>query len=343
MIHDNTCYEFGGGILALGSTITLDNNTIVQNFSTAVTGNDSGAGIKVFPGSVVNGDNNIIYFNQSTTDPQVSGAPNLNYTCCATALSGTGNITDDPQFIYPAGDDFHLTAASPCIDAGNPSSPLDPDGTRADMGALYFDQSAPAISVSPDSLNFPETMVGSTDSLALTISNTGNADLIIYTITAGLPAVFSTGWDPIDSLVAPGGSLEVMVYFHPPDTQSYTDGLTIENNDVNLTAPLSGTGIPVSGINDRNPGSPMTYALYPPIPNPFNPSTVISFQLPAAGVVNLTVSDINGRVAAQLAGGWYQAGVHSVIFNGTGLASGVYFAKMRAGDFNRTCKMLLLK
>ncbi|OQY27378.1 MAG: hypothetical protein B6244_11000 [Candidatus Cloacimonetes bacterium 4572_55] len=51
---------------------------------------------------------------------------------------GTGCIDADPLFMSADNNDFHLTAASPCIDAGDPNSPLDPDGSVADMGAFYF-------------------------------------------------------------------------------------------------------------------------------------------------------------------------------------------------------------
>ena len=53
---------------------------------------------------------------------------------------GTGEISADPLFVDPENDDFHLTAGSPCIDAGDPGLPQDPDGTIADMGALYYHQ-----------------------------------------------------------------------------------------------------------------------------------------------------------------------------------------------------------
>ena len=55
------------------------------------------------------------------------------------------NIFEDPLFVNPAGGDYHLTEGSPCVDAGDPASPLDPDGTVADIGAFYFDQSPPAV------------------------------------------------------------------------------------------------------------------------------------------------------------------------------------------------------
>ena len=52
-----------------------------------------------------------------------------------------GNINNDPLFTDPENGDFTLQENSPCIDAGDPNSPLDPDGTIVDMGAFYFDQS----------------------------------------------------------------------------------------------------------------------------------------------------------------------------------------------------------
>ncbi|MBN2001011.1 right-handed parallel beta-helix repeat-containing protein [candidate division KSB1 bacterium] len=55
---------------------------------------------------------------------------------------GTGELYQNPYIIDPAHWDFRLAANSPCIDAGDPGSPLDPDGTRADMGALCFDPTA---------------------------------------------------------------------------------------------------------------------------------------------------------------------------------------------------------
>jgi|GEM_PF-4360070 len=51
-----------------------------------------------------------------------------------------GDISEDPLFLNDEQKDFRLTLGSPCIDAGNPSCPVDPDSTIADIGALYFDQ-----------------------------------------------------------------------------------------------------------------------------------------------------------------------------------------------------------
>jgi hypothetical protein len=83
-------------------------------------------------------------------------------------------------------------------------------------------------------------------------------------------------------------------------------------------------------------------------PNPFNPSTVISYELRAASSVKLQVLDINGRdVGARLASplpeGWQEAGSHHVTFDGSGLPSGVYFYRIQAEGLAATGKMLLLK
>lgn len=61
--------------------------------------------------------------------------------------TGTGNINADPLYVDPVNSNLHLQSDSPCIDAGDPNSPLDPDGTLADMGAYYYDQTSPNLSV----------------------------------------------------------------------------------------------------------------------------------------------------------------------------------------------------
>ncbi len=65
----------------------------------------------------------------------------INYSLCNTAvLGGTGNIYADPLFVSPADTLYQLQPTSPCVDSGDPESPPDPDDTRADMGAYYFNQ-----------------------------------------------------------------------------------------------------------------------------------------------------------------------------------------------------------
>ena len=71
---------------------------------------------------------------------------------------GTGNILADPLFLNPAARDYRLLPNSPCIDAGDPAAPHDPDGTRADMGAVSFDLSylSPVIVIQPQNYTVAE-------------------------------------------------------------------------------------------------------------------------------------------------------------------------------------------
>jgi hypothetical protein len=87
---------------------------------------------------------------------------------------------------------------------------------------------------------------------------------------------------------------------------------------------------------------PQQYSLSA-FPNPFNPSTTMTYDLPKAGRVGLRVFDLLGREVAVLKDGFVEAGTHRVTFDGSMLASGIYFAQLDAGAFSQTKKLRLLK
>jgi hypothetical protein len=89
--------------------------------------------------------------------------------------------------------------------------------------------------------------------------------------------------------------------------------------------------------------APATYLLASVSPNPFNPTTAISYELRAASFVSLKVSDATGRLVATLADGLRDAGTHQVTFDGSNLPSGLYFVRLQAGEFTVTQKLILLK
>jgi len=66
--------------------------------------------------------------------------PQAAFSNIAGGHPGPGNFDLDPLFVDAANGDYHLASGSPCIDAGAPQAPLDPDGTRADVGAFHFPQ-----------------------------------------------------------------------------------------------------------------------------------------------------------------------------------------------------------
>lgn len=115
---------------------------------------------------------------------------------------------------------------------------------------------------------------------------------------------------------------------------------------------FAGTGsgawrIPIADIatsvNDHRSQLPAQYALYQNYPNPCNPSTIISYQLPMNTLVTLKVYDELGRLVKTLVDDRQAAGTHSVTFNATSLSSGVYFYRLAAGSFVQTKKLVLIK
>ena len=97
---------------------------------------------------------------------------------------------------------------------------------------------------------------------------------------------------------------------------------------------LTGT-IPIS--------TPVDFALHAPYPNPFNPVTVLSFELRAASFVELVVYDVLGREVARLVDGFLPAGFHQRTFDGAGLSSGIYFIKLEASGQAAVARTLLMK
>ncbi len=97
------------------------------------------------------------------------------------------------------------------------------------------------------------------------------------------------------------------------------------------------------GLAGRGDLAPTEFVLLSAYPNPFNPSTAISYQLSALSFVNLAVYDVSGRQVAELINGWRDVGVHEVTFDASNLASGIYFYRIEAGDFTAVRKMVLMK
>lgn len=85
------------------------------------------------------------------------------------------------------------------------------------------------------------------------------------------------------------------------------------------------------------------FTLHQNFPNPFNPETVIAFDLPEAAATKLVVTNALGQAVATLVNGQLDAGHHNVTFDGKSLPSGIYFYHLTAGDFTSLRKMVLLK
>lgn len=82
--------------------------------------------------------NSVLWANDAPQIAQTDGTLTVSYSDVEGGWPGTGNFSLDPGLWAPMSGDVHLKSTSPCIDAGNPLSPTDPDGTRADVGVLPF-------------------------------------------------------------------------------------------------------------------------------------------------------------------------------------------------------------
>ena len=124
----------GGGVSCRGSNVPeFINTTIALNTA----GGDGGGIFSEASGSVIvrnsiiwgNTANNAVYNNIYAPNSDIT------FSDIEGTWPGTGNINSDPLFVNSDFGDFHLQSISPCIDAGDPNDPLDPDGSRTDMGA----------------------------------------------------------------------------------------------------------------------------------------------------------------------------------------------------------------
>lgn len=203
-------------------------------------------------------------------------------------------------------------------------------------------------------VTFTNTRVSYFDLQAAVIDNENN------TIVLGLIAQIASAHKP--DLEAGTGTIANLVFEieDPSITEIVLETVTLESPDHELLFvyhDFDVNGIPsvreeypnfnrtvlslISGVGEGS--LPKSYALNQNFPNPFNPSTNISFDLPVGSRVNLSVYNILGQEVVQLVDDYMEAGSHSVSWNAGSVSSGVYFYRITAEAFNQTRKMVLLK
>jgi subtilisin family serine protease len=98
-----------------------------------------------------------------------------------------------------------------------------------------------------------------------------------------------------------------------------------------------------TGINDPEPNLTTQLKLYENYPNPFNPTTTITFEVPEAGPLSLSVYNLLGERVVELVRGWGGSGTHSVTWNASKLGSGMYFIILENEQNRLIRKALLVK
>jgi len=246
LISGNICDLRGAGVSAQsGCTLRLINCTISNNHAAM------GVGIAAWESNYII-RNSIISFSETGTSVYAYGQSILTFTYSdiygneggdwvepiSNQLGINGNISVNPSYVDTSICNFCLTQNSPCIDTGDPSSPNDPDNSRADMGAFYFHHQVAIDDAAP------------------------------------MPDAFSL-------------------------SQNY--------------------------------------------PNPFNASTTIEYTLGRPSDVTIEIYNLLGRLTDKLNFDDKSSGNHSAIWDASEHVSGVYFYRLRAGDYVEMKRMILLK
>lgn len=150
---------------------------------------------------------------------------------------------------------------------------------------------------------------------------------------------------PINSMAASGGYTKILE--RAPDGTIIqrvvlAGGITTGPALTNQTWMYIDT-VDISGISEISNVIPENYSLSQNYPNPFNPSTKIEYSIPEESFVQLKIYDILGNEVTTLVNEEQSAGTYRADFSGAELCSGLYIAKLQAGDYIKTIKMTLMK
>jgi len=147
-----------------------------------------------------------------------------------------------------------------------------------------------------------------------------------------VPAMGDDGSDYTDGYMKAGSVLQFKLLKNGELINLEGDIPVFENNQLYMVSNLT-EAIPL----------PEAFSLDRAYPNPFNPTTTLSFAIPIDSEVSLSIYNLQGREVSTLIDANMDAGYHSVVWNANSYASGVYFVKMVAGDFVNTQKLMLVK
>lgn len=362
------CNAYSAGITIRQSSCQLYRNLIADN---------SDGGIQTIEGGSVDIANCTIANNSSfglrgdawltnciMWNNMQGGEPIVTYSDMLIPYPGIGNISEDPQFVTPHTGDYHLSPYSPCIDAGDPDSPPDPDGSIADMGAFHEPR---PLSVDIEAIPDSTPVVGPPGgTFGLTGSVRNECDTsVVVDLSSGvqwvgeyyeLQRLNNLHLDPNEYI---SGHFIIHVPHYAPygwyeyvsKAEDSGNGFSFDMSRFSFAVnrfpreewhdKWSIEGEWVSSDNDIAPhGERSIIKAYP---NPFNTSITINFEVQMDCQVSLDIYNILGRKVVTLLNGISKGGRHKVNWNATSHPSGVYFYKLTADDTALTGRITLLK
>jgi hypothetical protein len=227
--------------------------------------------------------------------------------------------------IEPEEEDNFLPTFYPNTQELNKAVQVTPNGTVTGIN-IYVTR------VPSGGVSFASTFVSG----KVTVNGTTINDAIVFAkldgVIRGYAVTNDKGEFRIESL--PQGDYILVV--HRIGSQSADINITLTREGMsNVTVNLKKNIIKTNSIEE--------FKLSQNYPNPFNPSTEIFYSVPKAGNVNISVYNSAGMLVKELVNGYFETGKYSASFNGSSLASGVYYYKMVSGSYTETRKMILVK
>jgi hypothetical protein len=225
------------------------------------------------------------------------------------------------------------------------------NGTASESWHFTTQPSPPLFRIEPDTFDFVNVLVGETsDPQIFTIFNEGGSDLIIDTI-------IRTGSDQSQFIISnphsmpltiqSSGTRTFTVFFSPTSSGDKSANIVITHNAIGSPSVVTITGNGTVSETDIIAGIFRT-ELLGNHPNPFNPETVIYYEVPSDGFVSIEIFNIKGQRVKTLVSGYHRSGEYDVVWSGRDedgrvATSGVYLYRMTIGDRTTTKKMVLLK
>jgi hypothetical protein len=199
-----------------------------------------------------------------------------------------------------------------------------------------------------ESLDFGAVMSSKVSTKEVVITNGTMNKLFIDSITTTFHQ-FTLNKIVFPYMLNTSDTLRLSVNFVPDSVRLFYDTLNVYSNIQSGVAKirLLGKGEKLTFIDHGNAEIPAQYSLSQNFPNPFNPTTNISFGLPLKSIVSVKIYDITGRLVAILIDKETTAGFYSLKFDGSNLTSGVYLYRMTAENgnsvYSETKRFILLK
>jgi len=349
----------GGGLYLWNGSTNLYNATITGNDAST-----SGGGVRITSGSSASLNNCIVWGNTAVDGNELYsyGTPTLNYSCYSngtndiydggTLTATNHNITSDPCFVGSENNADHpysIGGISPCCDTGDDSYNNESYDVRGENYQRKLNKTTGGIGTID--MGAYEYLIGSDVPLPVTLTsfsgkiNNGTIELSWETASETENRCFHIyrNNEMIAEIEGAGTSSKPHQYLYSDNEvipgKSYTYVLAdvrFSNKETKYTDKAVIITIPAYDI-------PEEFSLGDNTPNPFNPVTMINYQLSANSDIELSIYDMNGKKITTLVNDHISAGYHKISWDASGYSSGVYLYRLNAQGLVETKKMVLLK